>query len=56
MRALLVEIFDPLQDHRIALLQFAEEECGQRDIPRLELSTSELQHAALALYRQAGHL
>jgi GNAT superfamily N-acetyltransferase len=38
------------------MLQFAEEECRRRDIPRLELSTSELQHAALALYRQAGYL
>jgi len=38
------------------MLQFAEEECRRRDIPRLELSTSELQQAALALYRQAGYL
>jgi GNAT superfamily N-acetyltransferase len=38
------------------MLQFAEEECRRRDIQRLELSTSELQHAALALYRQAGYL
>ena len=38
------------------MLQFAEEECRRRDIPRLELSTSELQYAALALYRQAGYL
>ena len=37
------------------MLQFAEEECRRRDIPRLELSTSELQYAALALYRQAGY-
>ena len=38
------------------MLQFAEEEYRRRDIPRLELNTSELQHAALALYRQAGYL
>jgi GNAT superfamily N-acetyltransferase len=38
------------------MLQFAEEECRRREIQRLELSTSELQHAALALYRQAGYL
>jgi GNAT superfamily N-acetyltransferase len=38
------------------MLQFAEEECRRRNIPRLELSTSELQHAALALYSQAGYL
>jgi putative acetyltransferase len=38
------------------MLQFAEEECRRREIPRLELGTSELQHAALALYRQAGYL
>ena len=38
------------------MLQFAEEECRRRGIPRLELSISELQHAALALYRQAGYL
>jgi GNAT superfamily N-acetyltransferase len=38
------------------MLKFAEEECRRRGIPRLELSTSELQYAALALYRQAGYL
>jgi putative acetyltransferase len=37
------------------LLQFAEDECRRRSIPMLELSTSELQPAALALYRQAGY-
>ena len=37
------------------LLQFAEDECRRRSIPALELSTSELQPAALALYRQAGY-
>jgi GNAT superfamily N-acetyltransferase len=38
------------------MLQFAEDECRRRKVPRLELSTSELQRAALALYRQAGIL
>jgi GNAT superfamily N-acetyltransferase len=38
------------------MLQFAEDECRRRNVPRLELSTSELQHAALALYRRAGYL
>jgi oligopeptide/dipeptide ABC transporter ATP-binding protein len=34
----------------------AGDECRRRDIPRLELSTSKLQHATLALYRQVGYL
>jgi GNAT superfamily N-acetyltransferase len=37
------------------MLDFAEQECRRRDRPRLNLSTSELQHAALALYRNAGY-
>jgi putative acetyltransferase len=36
------------------MLQFAEAECRRRDMRRLELSTSELQPAALELYRRAG--
>ena len=36
------------------MLNFAEEECRRRKVRRLELSTSELQSAALALYRRAG--
>jgi putative acetyltransferase len=39
---------------RRMLLQ-AEAECRRRRIPRLELSTSELQDAALALYQRAGY-
>jgi len=37
------------------MLQFAEAECRGRGILKLELSTSELQDAALALYRNAGY-
>jgi putative acetyltransferase len=37
------------------MLQFAEDECRRRNIARLELSTSELQSAALAFYRRAGY-
>jgi GNAT superfamily N-acetyltransferase len=37
------------------MLAFAEAECRRRGIARLELSTSELQSAALALYRNAGY-
>ena len=37
------------------LLAFAETTCRARGIARLELSTSELQKAALAFYRQAGY-
>jgi putative acetyltransferase len=37
------------------MLQFAEAECRRRGVARLELSTSELQGAALALYRNAGY-
>ena len=37
------------------MLQFAEEECRRRGVARLKLSTSELQDAALALYRNAGY-
>lgn len=36
------------------MLRFAEDECRRRNVQRLELSTSELQPAAVALYKQAG--
>jgi GNAT superfamily N-acetyltransferase len=38
------------------MLRYAEAECRRRGIPRLELSTSELQSAALALYRGEGYV
>ncbi len=37
------------------MLQIAEEECRRRNRSHLELSTSELQGDALALYRRAGY-
>jgi GNAT superfamily N-acetyltransferase len=37
------------------MLRFAEDECRRRKIFRLELSTSELQNAALAFYRNSGY-
>ena len=37
------------------MLQFAEDECRRRKVFKLELSTSELQSAALVLYRNAGY-
>ncbi len=37
------------------MLAFAEAECGRRGFMRLDLSTSELQREALALYRNAGY-
>jgi GNAT superfamily N-acetyltransferase len=37
------------------MLLFAEDECRRRNIFRLELSTAEIQTAALALYRDAGY-
>jgi ribosomal protein S18 acetylase RimI-like enzyme len=37
------------------MLQFAEDECRRRRVKRLELSTAEIQQAALALYRKAGY-
>jgi putative acetyltransferase len=37
------------------MLQVAEDECRRRNIFRLELSTAEIQSAALALYRNAGY-
>ena len=37
------------------MLQFAEDECRRLKVFKLELSTSELQSAALALYRNAGY-
>ena len=37
------------------MLQFAEDECRRRNVSRLELSTAEIQQAALALYRNAGY-
>jgi GNAT superfamily N-acetyltransferase len=43
--------------HGIArqMLQFGEDECRSRNVSRLELSTAEIQQAALALYRNAGY-
>jgi putative acetyltransferase len=38
-----------------SMLLFAEDECRRRDMRRLVLSTSELQPAALELYRNAGY-
>lgn len=38
-----------------AMLLFAEDECRRRNVDRLELSTAEIQTAALALYRNAGY-
>lgn len=37
------------------MLQYAEAECRRRQIRKLELSTSELQEAALGFYRSAGY-
>jgi GNAT superfamily N-acetyltransferase len=37
------------------MLQSAEEECRDRGVSRLMLSTSEIQGAALALYKEAGY-
>jgi GNAT superfamily N-acetyltransferase len=37
------------------MLQFAENECRRRGIKRLELSTAEIQHGAIALYKNAGY-
>lgn len=38
-----------------AMLRYAEDECRRLSVDRIELSTSELQSAAIALYRQAGY-
>jgi GNAT superfamily N-acetyltransferase len=38
-----------------SMLRFAEAECRRLNVRRLELSTSELQSAALELYRHAGY-
>jgi putative acetyltransferase len=37
------------------MLRFAEAECRRLNVRRLELSTSELQPAALELYRHTGY-
>lgn len=37
------------------MLSFAEGECRRRNRPRLDLSTSQLQGAALSLYRNSGY-
>jgi len=37
------------------MLQFAEDECRSRKVSRLQLSTAEIQQAALALYRSARY-
>ncbi|MFM9938067.1 MAG: GNAT family N-acetyltransferase [Hyphomicrobiaceae bacterium] len=38
------------------MLAFAENECRRRNRPTMDLSTSELQAAALALYRNSGYV
>jgi len=38
-----------------SMLGFAEEECRRRKVLKLELSTSELQSAAMGLYKGAGY-
>jgi len=37
------------------MLQLAEDECRRRNVSRIELSTAEIQQAALSLYRNAGY-
>jgi putative acetyltransferase len=37
------------------MLRFAEDECRQRKVHKLELSTSELQNAAITFYKNAGY-
>jgi GNAT superfamily N-acetyltransferase len=37
------------------MLRFAEDECRERKISKIELSTSELQNAALTFYKNAGY-
>ena len=37
------------------MLQSAEDECRRQSVSRLTLSTSEIQEAALALYKDAGY-
>jgi GNAT superfamily N-acetyltransferase len=37
------------------MLQFAENECRRRRVKRLDLSTAEIQYAAIALYKNAGY-
>jgi GNAT superfamily N-acetyltransferase len=37
------------------MLQWAEDECRRRNASRLELSTAEIQQAALALYKNEGY-
>ena len=37
------------------MLQFAEDECRRRNVSRIELSTAQMQQAALALYRSAEY-
>jgi ribosomal protein S18 acetylase RimI-like enzyme len=37
------------------MLELAEDECRSRNVSRLQLSTAEIQQAALALYRNAGY-
>ena len=37
------------------MLRYAEDECRRRNLPRIELSTSELQGDALSLYRNSGY-
>jgi GNAT superfamily N-acetyltransferase len=37
------------------MLQYAEDECRRRNVARLELSTTEIQSAALVFYRNARY-
>jgi GNAT superfamily N-acetyltransferase len=55
LRRMYVEPTSRRQGIARRMLQFADDECRRQKVRRLELSTAEIQHAALALYRSAGY-
>jgi GNAT superfamily N-acetyltransferase len=55
LRRMYVDLAERRRGIARRMLRFAEDECRHRGLVRLELSTSELQGAALAFYRSAGY-
>jgi GNAT superfamily N-acetyltransferase len=55
LRRMYVDPFARRRGVASAMLRFAEDECRRLGARRIELSTSELQSAAIALYERAGY-
>ena len=55
LRRMYVDPFGRRRGTASAMLRFAEDECRRSGAGRIELSTSELQSAAIALYERTGY-